>query len=178
VEVYAVSPRVTTPTANGSPAIFSAVARRPITLLTALFKEGISEMKRWIAVLVITASAFAAVPAIASAADVYEGYSRVGSVSANYSGRYTIRQGYYQAGYTTPSYGGRWDVYEGYSKIGYVTRSYGGRWDIYEGYSRVGYIQPSYGGRWNVYQGYSRVGYVNGGTGGPAAAAGLLLLVG
>jgi len=68
-------------------------------------------------------------------------------------------------------------VYEGYSKVGYVKRSYSGRWDIYEGYSKVGYIAPG-AGRWQAYQGYSRVGSIRGGTGGPAAAAALLLLVG
>jgi hypothetical protein len=33
------------------------------------------------------------IPAVASAADVYEGYSRVGSVTASYGGKYDIKQG-------------------------------------------------------------------------------------
>ena len=117
------------------------------------------------------------VPSVASAADVYEGYARVGSVNPSYSGRYDIKLGYSKAGYVKASYAGRWDVYEGYSKVGYVTRSYGGRWDLYSGYSKVGSLRPG-SGRWDAYQGYSRVGYVKGGAGGPAAGAALLLLVG
>lgn len=50
-----------------------------------------------------------AVPA-ALAADVYQGYSRVGHVDA--------------------AYGGTYNVYEGYTKVGSVRASYGGRWDV------------------------------------------------
>lgn len=134
-------------------------------------------LKQFRRTFVVAALALMLVPALASAADVYEGSSRVGKVNASYGGRYDISSGYSKVGYTKASYGGRWDVYEGSSKIGYVKRSYGGRWDLYSGSSKVGYIKQSTG-RWEAYQSYSRVGYVKGGAGGPAAGAALLLLVG
>jgi len=68
--------------------------------------------------------------AVASASDVYSGYSGVGSVRPAYGGRYDIKQGYSRVGYVKASYGGRWDVYEGYSKVGYIRAGFGGRWDI------------------------------------------------
>jgi hypothetical protein len=114
--------------------------------------------------------------AVASAADVYSGYSRVGAVDPGYGGRYDVKQGYSKVGYVKASYGGRWDVYSGYSKVGYVKASYGGRWEIYSGYSKVGYVKASYGGRWDIYSGYSRSGYVKGGPAAAAAGAALLLL--
>jgi hypothetical protein len=59
-------------------------------------------------------------PAAASAADVYSGYDKVGSVSPSSGGRYDIKQDYTRVGYVKAAYGGRWDVYEGYTKVGYV----------------------------------------------------------
>lgn len=111
----------------------------------------------------------------AHAANVYEGYSKVGSVNSSYGGKYDIKSGYSKIG-AKHSYGSKWNVYRGYSRVGYVQSSYGGKYNIYEGYSRVGYIRSS-GSKWYVYRGYSKVGYVSGGPGAPAAAAGLLLLM-
>ena len=74
----------------------------------------------------------------ARAANVYEDYSKVGSVARSYGDRFTVKADYSSIGYVKRSYGNRWNVYESYSRIGYVKRSYGGRWDIYSGYSKVG----------------------------------------
>lgn len=63
-------------------------------------------MKRWIAVLAVAMVTLTAAPAIASAANVYDGYTRVGSVTPSYGGRYTIRQVYSTAGYAATSHGG------------------------------------------------------------------------
>jgi hypothetical protein len=136
-------------------------------------------MKKHLAVLlVVISAAVVCVPSVASAADVYESYGKIGRVTASYGGRYNVYEGYQKVGYVKASYGGRWDVYEGYRKLGYVKSSYGGRWNIYEGYSNVGYAKRSYSSGWDIYSGYSKVGRVSGGSGGPAAGAALLLLVG
>jgi hypothetical protein len=83
-------------------------------------------MKKLIlAILAAIVGMFVIAP-IASAADVYEGYSRVGSVTATSGGKYAIKVGYANAGSTKPSYGGKWDVYEGYSSIGSVKGGPGG----------------------------------------------------
>jgi hypothetical protein len=145
--------------------------------VTSLLGAKLMTLKQFRRAFALAALAVMLVPALANAADVYEGSSRVGTVNASYGGRYDISSGSSKVGYTKASYGGRWDVYEGSSKIGYTKRSYGGRWDLYSGSSKVGYIKQS-AGRWEAYQSYSRVGYVKGGAGGPAAGAALLLLVG
>ena len=62
-------------------------------------------------------------PALASAADVYEGYKRIGKVEAAPGARYDISFGYSRVGSTKTASGGRWNVDEGYSRIGYVRRS-------------------------------------------------------
>jgi hypothetical protein len=117
-----------------------------------------------LACLLVVALGLVAAPA-ARAADVYEDYTKIGSVTRSYGDRFNVRN--------------RWNAYEGYRSIGYVKRSYGGRWDIYSGYSKVGYVKRSYGSRWNVYESYSKVGEVRGPiTGGPAGGAALLLLLG
>jgi hypothetical protein len=118
-------------------------------------------------------------PAAASAADVYAGYSKIGSVTASYGGRYDVKVGYSRVGYVKAGYSGRWDVYESYNRVASVKRGYGsGRWDIYEGYSRVGYVKRTYSGRWAIYEGYRKVGEVRGGPGAAAAGAAYLLLLG
>lgn len=141
------------------------------------------EAASWRKVLLLLAAIVAMLFAVqlatgstAQAANVYEGYKKVGSVDYSYSGKYNVKAGYSTIGYAKSSYSGRWDVYRSYSRVGYVKPSYSGKYDIYLGYSKVGYISPS-GSRWNVYRGYSKVGYVNGGPGGPAAGAALLLLM-
>jgi hypothetical protein len=161
---------------RGGPVMSLFVARgRRMTDAGRLARGRVAAMRK---VLLGALLALLLVPASAPAATVYEGYSRVGSVTSSYGGRYNVYAGYSRVGYVSRSYGGRWNVYEGYSRVGYVTPSYGGRWNIYSGYSRSGYVSRSYGGRWNIYSGYSRAGYVQGGTGGPAAGAALLLIVG
>ena len=104
-------------------------------------------MKRCVALVLVVLTA-AALAGASQAADVYAGYSKVGSATAGYGGRYDVSAGYRKVGYLSASYGGRWDVYSGYRKIGYVTASSGGRWDVYSGYRKVGYVNASSGGRW------------------------------
>jgi hypothetical protein len=148
----------------------------PVVLdLTRPFWGSMRSFRLTLAIGVVALSALAA-PALASAADVYAGYSRIGSVRASYGGRYDVSQGYQRVGYVKASFGGRWDVYDGYTHVGYVKASYGGRWDMYSGYSHVGYAKAGYGGRWDVYFGYTSAGSVRGGPGAAAAGAALLLL--
>src|SRR4051794_31045319 len=90
--------------------------------------------KRLVTSLVLAVLACTLVPSLATAADVYESYTKVGRVTISDSGRY--------------------DVYESYHKIGYVKSGYSGRWDVYQGYSKAGYVKPGYSGRWDIYEGY------------------------
>jgi hypothetical protein len=82
-------------------------------------------MRLLICVGVVLLSLIAAPAALA--ADVYEDYSRIGSVTRSYGDRYNVKAGYSSVGYVKRSYGSRWNVYESYSRIGYVRRSYGRR---------------------------------------------------
>ena len=111
----------------------------------------------------------------AVAANVYAGFTRVGSVTRSGS-RYNVYERFSRVGYVSSTFGGRWNVYAGFSKVGYVSRSFGNRWNIYEGFSKVGYASLS-GTRWNVYEDFSKVGYVDGGPGSAAAGAALVLLL-
>jgi hypothetical protein len=126
--------------------------------------------------LVLGAIAGLLVPSNALAANVYEDYTKVGSVNRAYGDRYDVKAGYSTIGNVRRS-GTRWNVYEGYSRVGYVKRSYGARFDIYSGYTKVGYVKRS-GSRWDIHESYSKIGYVDGGTGAPAGGAALLLLLG
>lgn len=70
----------------------------------------------------------------------------------------------------------RWNVYRGRTFAGYVILGPLGRWRLYRAGKPVGYTKLV-AGRWWVYRGTRRVGTVSASPGGPAAGAGLLLLV-
>jgi hypothetical protein len=70
----------------------------------------------------------------------------------------------------------RWNVYRGRTFAGYVALGPVGRWRLYRAGKPVGYTKLV-AGRWWVYRGTRRVGTVSASPGGPAAGAGLLLLV-
>ena len=133
-------------------------------------------------VAVSLAMAAAAEPA--SAAFVYRGAGtlRAGSVAFRATaiwnvnrwsmGKYTFVGRVAQVSAATP----RWNVYRGRATAGFVTLGPLGRWRIYAGGKLVGYTRLV-AGRWWVYRGTVRVGTVTASPGGPAAGAGLLLLV-
>lgn len=140
--------------------------------------SGIDQIRtmRHLLVTAVALTLVAGIPTVASAADVYDGYSKIGTVTANSSGRYDVKAGYSKVGDVRRS-GAQFSVYSGYKKVGYVKRS-GSQFLIYSGYSKVGYVRHS-GSTWKVYEDYSSVGGIRGSTtGGPAGGAALLLILG
>jgi hypothetical protein len=148
-----------------------------------------SRFKVLVATLVVALAMAAAVQSAsaapsASALLVYRGTGtlRAGSVTFKSvalwnvnrwsKGRYTLLGRVAQVSAATP----RWNVYRGRARAGFVTLGSLGRWRLYRAGKLVGYTRLV-AGRWWVYRGRLRVGTVTPSPGGPAAGAGLLLLI-